>query len=178
MNHIEEKLLNKIIKVAYGEGNLFERTEVNYLAKKNPEVKRLLDDYRLTASVLDNITNEKCPDEILEKAYHKITAESRSAVLERKRFEFFLKKPLISAAAAVIIVGLFALFILERQKPNPRYSDVQVKQAEVQVKESLALIDRVFQNTRRTLEFDVLKKRVSPPLKEGINVVNNLFKGG
>ena len=177
-NHIEEKLLKKIIKVAYGEGNIYERTAINYRSKKNPEIKRLLEEYRLTASVLDNIKNEECPDEILEKTYDRIKAANKSAALGPKWFDFFLTRPLISAAAAVLIVGMFSLYIIERPKPNPRYSEVQVKHAELQVKESLAIIDKVFQNTRRTLEYDVLKKRVTPPLKEGINVVNNLFKGG
>ncbi len=177
-NQIEENLLNRIIKVAYGEGNLYDRAAVNYLAKKNPEIKRLLEEYRMTSSVLDKIKNEACPDEVIEKAYGRITAENDADVLGPRWFDIILNKPLISAAAAVLIIGMFSLYIIERQEPKPQYSAVQVKHAEMQVKESLAIIDRVFQSTQRTLEYDVLKKRVSPPLNEGIKVVNNLFKGG
>ena len=96
----------------------------------------------------------------------------------RRLIEIFLARPVYSAAASILILVIASWFIFNAGKPKPKYSEVKVKQAEVQVKETLAIIDRVFQSTRRTIEEDVLKKQVSPPIREGIYVVNNLFKGG
>ena len=174
-NRIEEKYLDKIIQVAYGEGNLFEKLSVYFRAKKDPSVKNLLDEYRLTASVLDSMKNEKCPENLVSRTAVQVSGGRR---FSWKLFDGLLKKPVITAAAAVLIAVIFSLYMIETQKSKPQYSKVRIMQAELEVKKSLVIIDRVFKNTRSTLENDVLKKQVSPPIREGINVVHNLFNGG
>ena len=173
--HIEDKYLDKIIRVAYGEGNIFERFSVYYRSGKNPEIKKIFEEYRETAMALEDMKNENCPDELVKKTESNIFGNARISL---RIPAIIFSRPVLSTAAAAAAVILFSLIVLETQKPQPQYSGTQVKQAEVQVKETLAIIDRVFQNTRRTIEDDVLKKKVTPPIREGVNVVNNLFKGG
>lgn len=175
LNHIDDKYLNKIIRVAYGEGNIFEKFSVYFHSKKNAGIKKLFEEYRETASALEDMKKDKCPDELVKKAEKNIFGKIRFGL---KIPDILFSKPILSTAAAVALVVLFSVIVLENRQPEPQYSETQVKFAEVQVKESLAIIDRVFQNTRRTIEDDVLKKKVTPPIREGVNVVNNLFKGG
>ncbi len=177
-NHIEEKILDRIIKVAYGDGNFFERISVKIRAKNNPEIQKLLHEYSLTAGLLYEMSDEKCPDELPVKVSKKIEKGNHSWLFTDKLFDVLIRKPVISAAAVVLIAGVISVYISKQHRAVPDYSKQQVVLAEKQVKETLALVDKVFQNTRKTLENDVLKKQVSPPINEGINVINNLFKGG
>ena len=48
-NKIDEKLLDKIIAVAYSDAGLYDRIIVWVKSKNNPEIKGLLDEYKLTA---------------------------------------------------------------------------------------------------------------------------------
>jgi hypothetical protein len=50
--------------------------------------------------------------------------------------------------------------------------------AERQVKESLAIVGRVFNITEDQLQNQIIKKQVVPPLRQSILIVNDLFKGG
>ena len=177
-NLIEERMLDKIIRVAYGEGNIFDRMVVSIRSKNNPQIKKLLEEYSLTVSVLNNIKSEKCPSELSNNVYKKIAVNNYSNSFTDKLFDVLFKKFVISAAAIIIITGVISIYIINQKRAVPYYSEKQVVLAEKQVKESLALIDRVFQNTGKTVKDDVLKKQVAPPLKEGIYVINNLFKGG
>lgn len=177
-NLIEERMLNKIIRVAYGEGNIFDRMVVRIRSKNNPEVNKLLEEYSLTASVLNNIKSEKCPSGLLNNVSKKMAVNKYSNAFTDNLFHVLFRKPLISAAAIGIIAVVISIYIINQKRAAPHYSEQQVVLAEKQVKESLALIDRVFQNTGKTVKDDVLKKQVAPPLKEGIYVINNLFKGG
>lgn len=63
---INEKLLNRIISVAYGDANIVDKIKINVLALRNPEIKRLLAEYKITARSIGNLEKEDCPDEILE----------------------------------------------------------------------------------------------------------------
>ena len=56
-NQINEKFLDEIIRVAYGEGNILERLRVYFRARKNYEIKKLLEEYRETAAALEEIHN-------------------------------------------------------------------------------------------------------------------------
>ena len=49
-NNIDEKLLDKIIAVAYSDAALYDRLVVWLNSKSDPEIKKLLDEYKLTAA--------------------------------------------------------------------------------------------------------------------------------
>jgi len=47
---IDEKLLDKIIAVAYSDAGLYDRMVVWINVRRDPEIKGLLDEYKLKAS--------------------------------------------------------------------------------------------------------------------------------
>ena len=47
---ISEEFLNKIISVAYKDAKIFDKAVVYYLAFRNSEIKKLLNDFKKTAA--------------------------------------------------------------------------------------------------------------------------------
>ena len=179
LKHINEELLDRIVSVAYGDAGIVDRIKIYFEARKNPAIKKLLDEYKGTASAVHSIASEKFPAEIIESVTRKIKIE---AVIKKQNvydsIRNFLKKPAVTFTIAAIVLSLFALLLLQKPKEEKKYSKAQVESAEKQVKESLALVGKVFKKTQLKLADDVLGKHVSPPIKKSINLINDLFKGG
>ena len=178
LNPIKEKLLDKIIKVAYGEGNLWEIISVHYLSKRNPDVQKMLEEYKETATAVKSIRSEECPDNIVKIISKKLSGEKYSSGFAATLFEIFLRKPVIVPAVVLVIGCMLTIFIIKQERDRDYYSDAKVEQAEKQVKESLALVGKIFKETQNTVKDDVFEKKVSPPIKESMEVINNLFKRG
>ena len=77
-NKIDEKLLDKIIAVAYGDAGLYDRLIVWMHARRDPEIKTLLDEYRLTAYSVHSLDEKKLPEANLKSVYHKIGQKEKT----------------------------------------------------------------------------------------------------
>lgn len=64
LNNIDEEILDKIIAVAYKDASLKDRIRIYLLAKKDPEVKKLLSEYRETAGNIKKVPLDECPDSV------------------------------------------------------------------------------------------------------------------
>ena len=62
---MNDKLLEKIISVAYGDASFIDKIKIQRLAKKNKEVKELWESYRQTAAEVHKLKEEECPNELL-----------------------------------------------------------------------------------------------------------------
>jgi len=171
---IDDKYLDKIISAAYGDSGIWDKIKIYRDAKRYPEVKKLLDEYRATSDEVKNFANVKCPDDLLNKAEKEIFNSERKPA----NFSMVFRKPVFSSAALVIILVIAALLIFKQPNHENKYSKAEVLTAELQVKESLGLVGKIFKKTQNTISYDVLDKQVVPPIKKGMNVVNNLLNGG
>ncbi len=176
--HISDDLHDRIIAVAYGDAGIIDKLKVFLNAAKNHEVKKLLAEYKETAAAVNSFKEEKCPVEIIDSVNKKIKPELNGRRKEILTLGKFIKKPAVVFSTAVIVLGIFAMVLFYKPENKPEYSQAQVELAEKQVKESLALVGEVFRKTQYKLADDVLGKQVSPPIKKGMNLINNLFKGG
>ncbi len=172
---IDGKYLDKIISVAYNDAGILDKINIYLDARKYPEVKKLLDEYRTTAKEIKSFTGEKCPDDLISKLDKEIPGIGKN-----KPFEYLIafRKPVFSTTALVIIITIAALLILKQPNREPKYSTAEVLTAELQVKQSLGLIGKIFKKTQNTISYDVLDKQVALPIKKGMNAVNNLLNGG
>ena len=176
---IDDKYLDKIISVAYSDAGIFDRLIVYRDSKIYPEVKKLLEEYRLTADEVMNIANQKCPDKLVINIDSKIKKESLNSRRNIPgRYSIIFRKPVFSSAALVIILVIAALIIFRQPNPEQKYSKAEILTAEMQVKQSLGLVGKIFKKTQNTISYDVLDKQVVPPITRGMNVVNNLLNGG
>lgn len=174
---IDEKLLEKIISVAYGNAGFIDKLKIRHLAKKYPEVKETLDDYKKTAEELKGLEFEACPEELIKNVETIINIEKKT----KRSFAFdlysiFITKPLYSAAAlTVLIIAIIFSTAIDRNYQEPEYSTQEVLLASEQVEKALAIIGKVFNNARNTIKQDILTKQVSRPLNESVKSVNELF---
>ncbi|MFH1197981.1 MAG: hypothetical protein V1720_19925 [bacterium] len=180
---MDEHLLNKIISVAYNDARIVDKIHVRYLALKNPEIKKLFEEYRSTYGGVHNIKIDECPDEIVEKVLSSVKmTESKKKSFKDDLFTMFVLNPRATAyvaTAATLLIIFSVVFNINRNENNyGSYSKEEVLQANKQIKESLALIGKVFNKTQSTITDEVFGKRVGKPINKSINTINNLFLEG
>ncbi len=178
--NIDENMMNKIINVSYGDYSLFDKIDVYTKAMFNPEIKKVLSEYKNTANAVHSIELEECPAEILE------TVKKVSGIKEVKEKSFFFDlytvffaRPIFSTAAAtVILIAILLSILIDRPEISRSYSQQEIDMANKQVRESLAIVGNIFNKTQTTIKKEILTTRVAKPFKEGINIVNDLFSEG
>ena len=177
--NVDEKLLNRIISVAYGDANLIDKIRIYYMASRNVEINRLLVEYKITAKAIGNLEFKNCPDEIIENVKVSTGIQEQGLFSHVTGFLYSLiYKPLFTTAVILMIVGGTALYILFSDMNKNQYSEKQVQLAEKQVKQSLVLVNKIFNRTSNKLENDILKEQVAKPVHEGVATINELFSGG
>jgi hypothetical protein len=168
-NNIDENILDKIISVAYKDASLKDRINVYFLARNDPEVKRLLNEYRETAGNVKKVPLEECPDSVITSLKIKTGKEKKS----------FIIKPAYAFAIIVLFVSaLVFVFLNQKKEKEPVYTKAEVAQAEMQVKTSLAIINKVFRKTENLLDDDILPERVGKPVQKSFSIINQVLIGG
>ena len=169
LNDISEEILDKIIAVAYKDASLKDRINIYFLAKKNPEVNRLLKEYKETASNVKKVPLEECPDSVIKSLEIKTGKEKKSFVI----------KPAYAFAIIVLFVSALVFVLTNQNKEKePVYTKAEVAQAEMQVKTSLAILNKVFKKTENLIEDDILPKRVGKPVQKSFSIINQVLIGG
>ncbi|MHB1688071.1 MAG: hypothetical protein ACYCVH_11940 [Ignavibacteriaceae bacterium] len=176
---VDKKYLDKIITVAYGDGNLFDKIEVYLKAYSNPSVKKLLNEYKLTSKAVESIYKEYLPNDILKTVQKKVNIEENKLdSFFSGAFKFLVFKPMYSVAAVIIILSISTFLLVRQPKPEKTYSKVEVELAEKQVKESFALVGKILAKTQNKVTNEIIGKEVVRPIQKGTAVINNLFNGG
>lgn len=175
---MNEKLLNRIIKVAYGEASIGDNISIHNLAKKDDEVRRVLEEHSKIADQARDINLEVFPESILRNIKNTISFKpNKERSLLFDIYSFIFRRPATFAAIlSVIILSLISTLIFNRPEIHQQYTPKEIEVADRQVKHSLALIASVFKKTSATVEKDILTDRVSRPLKESINLVNEYLE--
>jgi hypothetical protein len=178
-SEINEELSNRIVAAAYGDAGIFEKIKIYLLAVQSKEVKKLLNEYKQTASAVNNIQIDECPEEIIEKVKsNSVKAEDNLFISILSSLNQLFRKPVYTAAVILILAAsVVSLFLFNRKSAN-QISDKQVAAAELQVKQSIVFVNRIFEKTAGRVENDILKNQVAKPVHEGISTINSLFKGG
>ncbi len=169
LNDISEEILDKIIAVAYKDASLKDRISIYFVAKKNPEVNRLLKEYKETAGNVKKVPLEECPDFVIKSLEIKTGKEKKSFVI----------KPAYAFAITILVISTLVFVLLNHNKEKePVYTKAEVAQAEMQVKTSLAILNKVFKKTENLIEDDILPKRVGKPVQKSFSIINQVLIGG
>ncbi len=169
------KLENKIISVAYGDANILTKIKIRLLARRNKEVKKLLDEYSATARKVKTVKQElfiQAPENISGKLPVK-TGETNPLSFA---ISYFINRPLIPAAA--LIIAVIISLVLFSGKSNQQYSEEEIKLAEKQVKQTIVLVAGAFEKTKYTLEKEILAEKVGEPIYRTTKVLKDYLKGG
>jgi hypothetical protein len=168
-NNIDEKILDRIIAVAYKDAPLIDRIRIFLLAKKNPEIKKLLKEYRRTANNIKKVPLEECPDSIIKSLDIKTRKENRYLIL----------KPAYVFVITVLVISTLMVVLLNQNKEKEHtYTKAEIELAEQQVKTSLAIVNRVFKKTEDLIQEDILPKRVGKPIYKSLSIINEVLIGG
>lgn len=176
---MDEKLLNMIISVAYGDASIAEKIKIYFLARKSREVKSLLEEYKAVAEKSHGLRLDECPGDLVDNVKLITNSdEKKEKSLLFDLYSFVFRRPAISAAIlSLFILALVSTFVIKRPEIHEQYSKQEIEEADIQVKHSLALIAEVLKKTSNTVEKDVLTDRVSKPIKESFNLVNEYLQG-
>jgi hypothetical protein len=174
---MNEDMKIKIISAAYGDCNIKDKISVWLLTRKEPDYKRLYDEYRKTALSVHRLNPERCPAEIVEAAFNKVNNES--ALLRTAAIAVLFSRPaLVSAISIALLATVIITFRATKNNDTASYTKQEVIEAEKQVKESLAIVSKVLNRTSKKIGEDILPRNVSKPIKQGIEIINQLFPKG
>jgi hypothetical protein len=177
-NKIDEKLLDKIVAVAYGDAGLYDRLIVWMNARRDPEIEKLLAEYRLTTKSVHQLIETELPESTLNYVRQRTIAKPKNDFFSSIIYSF-ASKPLLSASTAgIIIVVIVSVLFFYNPPPEHNYTKAEIELAQQQLGESLAIVNKVFQNTEKKIDMEVLSKHVSKPLNKGLIYLNDYLIGG
>jgi len=175
---ITEELKNKIIAAAYKDASWFDRILVWRLISINEEAKRFFDSYRATANEVAKLTEEDCPEFIVDSVKEKTNApKTNKQSLISDLYTIVFARPAVSLAVVLVIISVVTFGVLRNQTVEYEFSQAEVIEADKQAQHALAIVGNIFEQTKTTLEEDVLGNKVAKPLNKGLGIINNLFEG-
>lgn len=167
-NIVTPVMEERIILVAYEDGNWFDRMIVHHVRKQNSRVEALYQEHRnAVREVRIAAGSVSCPDS-LGARLHDMQASSAEALPWYAGIGRALHSlQALSAVTAMVVMS----FMVVQNLREPSISDHELRQATLEAKASLALISNIMNGTRDTMHRDVILERTSRPLRESI------FKG-
>jgi len=164
---ISEKYFDKIISVAYGDAGMIDKFKIYFDANKNPDIKKILNEYRATAREVHLIS----PEEFNER----VTVNSpKISDWLLNYLNLFFRRPILSTAMALMIMmGITGYFIVNRNNNSTDgYSRAELTLAEKQAKESFAIVSSIMNKTEDKLKNEVFNEKINKPLNKTLTIVN------
>jgi len=178
-DNINPKLIDKIINVAYGDASIIERIIISWKATRNDEVRRILEEYKVTAKFVHNINKEKLPEYVVRSVRRRIEFENESENLISKIYFTFFYKPIFSAAVVgIFVLAIISMFLFRQPAETPKYSKAEIEIAQQQLEDSFTIVSRVFNKAEQKLDKEIINDRVSKQLNKGLNLINEYLIGG
>jgi hypothetical protein len=176
---IEESLLDKIIAVAYGDAGWIDRITIHRMAKKDPLVKQLLNDYKLTAASVHRIKRTELQVNVSSRVREKLGRESKSNPIGSFIYARLFARPILSAGiAGVLVITICGILLFHEPAPEFTYTRTEIELAQKQLQESIAILNKVFRKAETELDSEVMPIHVGKQVNKSFNVLNDLLIGG
>ncbi len=181
MHNIDEKTDNKIITVAYGDGNIFTKLEIYYKIIINNQIRKTFFEYRETKKLVHKNGNFDLSESIIDKVNNKLNFDQQNdKSFLNDIYILFITKPLVPAAAMLIVtsVVIWSLFFSTPVHHNinkPTYSKQELAIAEKKAQYALAIVGNVLSETNNTVTKDIFINEVAKPINEGMTLINSLI---
>ena len=181
-NKLDQKLIDKTIKVAYGDAGIVDWLYIRFKALTNNEIKSLISEYKETAIAVHNLQQEDAAEHIIKRV-----KDYTNSYNPRKSFlsgisygliTLWNKKAIPATVFGVIILITVSLLILREPTQTPKYSKAEIELAEKQLKQSLAIVGKAFQSAEQSFSEEVLNNQINKKLNRGYYLVNNILIGG
>lgn len=170
------KLEQEIISTAYGDAGILTKIKIRFLAKRNNTVHNLLQEYSVTAGKVRSLKKEKLI-EIEKYPNIELASNSEEENVLLSFFSFLLNKPILKYAVSVTVISAISLIIFNT-KNEPEYTEVEIKLAEKQIKQTLVFVSETFSKASRNLEREILPENIAKPFTQSATIVKSLLTGG
>ena len=181
-NKIDVKLIDKIISVAYRDGSIIDKIIVAWKAAGDDNVKYLLEEYRATFNKVHKLKQVDLSDHVIEKVEEKISLQkSEESFFGNTKFfifKIFSGKAVPVTAVGILILAFVSFLIFREPVPAHKYTKAEIELAEYQLKQSLAIVGKVFTKAEKNFSQDILNKQLNRTLNKGYYLVNNILTGG
>lgn len=181
-NKMNQNLVDKIIRVAYGDAGIFDWIFIHLKAVFNEEIKSILTDYKNTAKAVHHLKQEDVPNQIIERVNAQIDAasdrKSISSGISYGLFSFLGKKAIPATVFGIIIVFVISFLLLKEPEPTHKYSKAEIELAGQQLKQSLAIVGKAFHTAEKSFNEEILDNQINKNLNRGYYLVNNILTGG
>jgi hypothetical protein len=178
----KSEFLNKVIRVAYGDAGITEKIIVMWKAAKDGNVKHLLEEYRTTANKVRKLKGAELPDYVIENMNEKISSQRASDnFFSRFYYAFFtvfLKKAIPITVVRTALIVLISFLLFKEPAPSHKYTKAEIELAEIQLRQSLAIVGKVFTKVEESFSEDILNNQINKTLNKGYYLVNNILIGG
>ncbi len=152
INNLKPELVDKIISVAYGDASITERIIINWQASRNDEVRKVLKEYKETASSVHNIKNEELPQQVINSVHRRVEPENESENLLSKIYFALFSKPIFSAAVvSIFVLAIISMFLFKQPAVTHKYSNAEIELAQQQLEDSFTIVSRVFNKAEQNL---------------------------
>lgn len=177
---MNDKLIDKIISVAYGDANIFTLLYIKIMAFKNKEVLKLLNEYKTTANDVHSLKDEELPESIMRNVNEIVGIKTENKfTFINDIFSLFITRPVYTSAAALILVlSLVTTMFILRQNNDAVYTQEEIEIARMQTQKVFETINTIFENTRNYVEDSVLKEQVARPMTKSFNKITKAIKEG
>ena len=167
---INKKTVNKIIRTAYGDASFVEQSEIFIRMFLNTKIKNIYSEYRLTAKEVHSIKVENIE---LNNLHIK---DKKSINNFTKIISFVLLRPItVTFTSIVLVFGVVTMFMILDKNKEIYYTQAEILQANHDIKYSLALIGKVFNETEKILKEDIVNNKIRKPIKKGFEIINTLY---
>jgi len=167
IENISEEYLDKIISVAYGDAGFIDKLKIYFQSKRNPEIKKILNEYRETARQVHSISQEEFKGKVPASKL-----EISGWLLNY--FYMFFRRPILSTAMALMITaGVTGYFIINsNNNSTDDYTKAELVLAERQAKESFAIVASIMNKTEDKLKNNVFEEKINKPINKTLKIVN------
>jgi hypothetical protein len=176
---IEESLLDKIIAVAYGDAGWIDRIIIRRMAKKDPLVKQLLNEYKLTAASVHKMKETELPARIGDAVRVKLDEDTNSNPIGSFIYARLFARPILSTGvASILIITICGILLFNEPAPEYTYTRAEIEIAQKQLQESIAIVNKVFRKAETELDTEVMPIHVGKQVNKSFNLLNDLLLGG
>ncbi len=181
MHNINEKLLNKIITTAYGDGSIADKISIYAKVITNGEIRKVFFEYRKTKRTIHTMKHFEMDPSFDLKLSEKLTKSKGSHIpLFAELYLLFIEKPYVPSTAILLITAAIVGNLLFKSPVQQitykeRFTKAEITEANAQAKFALALVGDVLVQTKKEVAAEIMIKQVAEPINEGLIIINNLL---
>lgn len=176
---INDKILDKIISAAYGDAGFLDTIYVKKIINKHENAKLLFEQYSAVAKEVHKLKEEEFSVELLKLPRIKnLTNKEITNSFWIDLLSIIINRPLISTLAALIIISVITLSLINNKQIEYRYTPAEITLVEEQARKALDVVGKVFSETKITIRNEVLGEKVGNPIRKSMGIVNIIFNKG